>query len=324
MWSKILGAVAPALLDKVGGQNQTSAAPSQGVQSITQSEAPAPVTAQPLGGVVKDGIGKLSKELVNAGIGSLVGPINAKSAGKANRKYLDSSFPELNPYEKAGVSATPAGSALAGQASNRAQQQEQFKQSKVLQDRNFQQQLKLQSNQLGLQEAMQAKQLDNQLDITAMNNAASIQSTRISSGPSYAKSESDIALNWANAVQKDLYAQNQSAQLEGTQQTNAIQRNKSVLNATSTYLEKVRNYPANADVWEKRYKQDLATILGSKITSTLDSVSGRDIVKGAKTLKQKLQKKPAPRFPAKGTSMQTSKAQARANNRQSVSGDVIE
>ena len=55
------------------------------------------------------------------GVDSVVNPqMNAKDAGKYQRDYLASAFPEMNPWERAGAAATQAG-VQAGQQQNQKQ-----------------------------------------------------------------------------------------------------------------------------------------------------------------------------------------------------------
>ncbi len=93
---------------------------------------------------------QVGSQAVSAGVDSLLGkkPKSASQLGADNRAYLDASFPELNPWEKAGAAATGMGTAQAEQ-----------------------------SNQM----KMLDKQLDNQKDIARMNNETQIKIAGIQS-----------------------------------------------------------------------------------------------------------------------------------------------
>lgn len=94
---------------------------------------------------------QVGSKAVSAGINSLFSGSSRKAAiraGADNRAYLDAAFPELNPWEKAGSSATSMGTAQADQ-----------------------------NNQM----KMLDKQLDNQKDIARMNNETQIKIAGIQS-----------------------------------------------------------------------------------------------------------------------------------------------
>lgn len=167
MFGTILGSLGAGLASSLGsklfggGESATSFDVSKSIEdagvksSLQGSQVPpnSPVPPSSISGSqsidwVRQKIVDYSRDLASAvgdsafsaGIDSLFSksPIkSASEAGLANRAYLDSAFPELNPWEKSGAAATGAGTAQA----------EQDNQMKMLD-----------------------KQLDNQKDIARMNN----------------------------------------------------------------------------------------------------------------------------------------------------------
>lgn len=172
-----LASLLPSLLQGVmgglGGQ-QPAQAPlnDTGVQSAMGASAPAPMQVNPTGGATfKD----LLNQGISQGVSSLVGARmdrwQAKNAGQDSRAYLDAQFPELNPWELAGVGASDAGVGLAGQDTQTTMQDKELKTRIGMQE----QQIGFGRDQLATQERM-----------NAVSAAAGIASASIGAGPGWA------------------------------------------------------------------------------------------------------------------------------------------
>jgi len=198
MWGQLLGAIGQKAVGSIGSQlggvlgsklgGGDTAAQGPGVQ--INNEPPPTQMAQPDGkeGGPADGsaISKLLEGVSEAGVSSIVDPLKARASGKANRKYLESSFPELSSWERAGASATQAGSQISEQRRQRDQMKAQFKQQKELQAQN-----------IAMQERINERNLQNQLVVTDKNNATSLQSTRINSDTSRFNTQENLSISRA-------------------------------------------------------------------------------------------------------------------------------
>lgn len=129
-----------------GGQDQGQMAPAEsasaGVQSSMNQMAPPVAQYNPAGGsTYKDAVKEGITSTLARGVGSIVsGPFDARAAregGANNRAYLDEAFPELNPWEKAGVSAVQPGIQNAGQSNEAAMQSRLLKNQRDLQDKQL-------------------------------------------------------------------------------------------------------------------------------------------------------------------------------------------
>lgn len=107
-FGSLFSAIIPALFG-AGGNQQGS--PAAGVNSTMGAMQPAPMQESPVGGTMfGTALREKTNEAFMKGISSVVGMpftnLIAGGAGRANRKFLDQSFPELNPWEKAGITGS--------------------------------------------------------------------------------------------------------------------------------------------------------------------------------------------------------------------------
>lgn len=122
----------------LGGQSKTAGMNGQGVGSMMGQSEPGPMQQNPTGGTQMGGV---LKDAFTAGIQSVVGQgasyLGSGISGRANRKYLDEAFPELNPWEKAGATATGAGVGLSGQNVEQEMQKKQLDVQQKMQDKTI-------------------------------------------------------------------------------------------------------------------------------------------------------------------------------------------
>lgn len=183
-WSALLQAGLGAASSALGPTPAEPPPNDAGVQSAMGGTAPAPLQENPVGGstfkdLVQTGISKGVSSL----IGAKVNRWQASMAGKDNRAYMDSAFPELNPWELAGASATNSGVGMAGQDVQGIMQDKELATRKLMQD----EQIGLARYQTAAQERM-----------NAVSAAAGVESARVGTGPSWAMVPSNVALAEAN------------------------------------------------------------------------------------------------------------------------------
>lgn len=193
----------PALLQGVMGGLGGAPAPAApvvdaGVQSAVGASAPPPMAENPVGGT---GFSDLVSQGVKSVIGAKVGQWKAGMAGTANRDYLDAAFPELNPWEKAGASATNAGVGMEGIGNQSDMQTKELATRVGMQD----QQIAFGKEQLAAQERM-----------NAVSAAAGVQSATIGQGPNWALNPYNIALAEANTRLADERSNRESVESAAT------------------------------------------------------------------------------------------------------------
>jgi len=200
----ILAGLLPALLQGViggiGGQT-APAAPQPvdaGVQSAMGAGSPAPMQENPTGGTsFKALLNKGIADGVQSLVGAKIGKWKAGQAGLANREYLNSAFPELNPWELAGASATGAGVGMSQQDVQSEMQEKELKTRKEMQD----EQIAFGKDQLATQERM-----------NAVSAAAGVQSAAIGAGTMNAQVAMLNALRAADIDLRELQQINTDAE----------------------------------------------------------------------------------------------------------------
>jgi len=174
--SPVMAAILPNMVSGLfGGLFGKRAAPETpvdaGVQSAMGGSAPAPMGFNPVGGkTFKDLLNQGISEGVSSLVGARVNRWQAKNAGQDSRAYLQSQFPELNPWELAGAGATDAGVGMAGQDTQRD-----------LQDKELKTRIGMQDQQIGFGK----EQLATQERMNAVSAAAGIASASIGAGPAW-------------------------------------------------------------------------------------------------------------------------------------------
>lgn len=116
--SAIAGTLTSKAVDSIGSDDKSA---TQGVAaSVDGTQQKSQEIVQPqVSGSEASNYGKQAFDAAfTKGVDSVVNPrMNASEAGKYQRDYLASAFPEMNPWERAGASATQAG-VQAGQQQN--------------------------------------------------------------------------------------------------------------------------------------------------------------------------------------------------------------
>lgn len=176
--------------------------------TITAKEKPAPVEGSPVAGtLIDEAKEKLRDGIITTGMDSIFSPIRGKIAGKTNKAYLDSSFPGLNEFDKAGATATQAGAQVSAQSQAQRMQARQQKHEKEMQREN-----------LSTQERMQKRQVDASLAMNQVTAGATIGAAELSSQASRVLAEWNAKLieqqinasiasetfTWANTAGKKL------------------------------------------------------------------------------------------------------------------------
>jgi len=142
---------------------------------------------------------------VSSLVGAKVDSWKASNAGSNNRAYLDSAFPELNPWEKAGASATSAGVGLEGVNTGSDQQTRELATRVGMQD----QQIAFGKEQLAAQERM-----------NATSAAAGVQSASIGVGPAWASNPALVAKMEAERMASEASYWRQNAETTSIQDRN--------------------------------------------------------------------------------------------------------
>lgn len=187
--ASLLPSLVSGVLGGLGGQKAPEAPIDAGVQSVMGNSQPAPMQENPTGGTgFKDLLNQGIKKGVETFIGAKIGNWKAGQAGAANREYLDSAFPELNPWEKAGATATNAGVGMSGQDVQTE-----------LQERELATRVAMQEQQL----AFGLEQLSTQERMNQVSAAAGVQSAAIGAGPMNAQVAMLNALREAQATKTD-------------------------------------------------------------------------------------------------------------------------
>jgi len=254
--SQILGAFA----GRKKGQDQTT-----GVQTIMNNREPpppAPASQTAEGGsqfsdLIKDeameGLTNGIKSVIS-GFGDnisnrLFGP-SAASLGRDNRAYLDASFPELNPWEKAGASAVQQGIEIG-----------KNKQQDILQRRELRTRQQMQREQIEFGE----RQLEVQERLGILNAEATTSAAGISAAPQMAQVPSMIQLQ---KMQTEL-AKYQKNALE---QKNEREWISNFTNLTGLIIKKQRE--GNHQEAQELYNKIVPAIIRDRTISTGVGVAG--------------------------------------------------
>jgi len=247
----LLAGLLPALLQGVlggiGAGNEAPEAPlDAGVQSAMGSSMPAPMQMNPTGGSTFSDLVRLG---ISKGVSSLVGARmnawQAKNAGHDSRAYLDAQFPELNPWEKAGVGASDAGVGLAGQDNQSAMQDKELKTRIGMQE----QQIGFGQSQIAAQERM-----------NAVSSAAGVASAAIGAGPAWGALPSLETLREAQTETERARAGREEAEASSTTDANKRAWASNLVNAI------LSPYSSNAAVGgaDSTFRKDAVTALGAQ------------------------------------------------------------
>lgn len=118
--SAIAGTLTSKAVDSIG-PDKTEGASTAGVTSAvdgTKQTSQAPAVPDVSGSEADNYVKQAADAAFTKGLDSVLNPrMNASQAGKYQRDYLASAFPEMNPWERAGATATQAG-VQAGQQEN--------------------------------------------------------------------------------------------------------------------------------------------------------------------------------------------------------------
>jgi len=171
--------VGPLMGAAGGGKRDPEAQKNADIKSLFANHTPPqPVQAQPVNNTKPpvDGFDwkQIGKDIISQGadaaIGSVIDPFKAKTAGKAQRKFVDKAFPELGPWEKAGVATGGIGQATSEQRNAQKLQKQQFDQQRRLQADSFKFQTAQQQRQLKVAADMNAVSSDAQVTAAALNS----------------------------------------------------------------------------------------------------------------------------------------------------------
>lgn len=167
------GAASSASSGWFGGSGQNPN--TTGIQSGLHNVTPPPVQSNPVGGSLWSKLGDNLTDGLSSGLSSALlrgfGLAAGSRQGEMNRASLDAAFPELNPWEKAGVSATGPGIQGSAQDLQRNAQTREFRQQSEMQDKNI---------------ALEKLRLQTQERMNSISAAAGITSAGISSAPAAA------------------------------------------------------------------------------------------------------------------------------------------